>query len=67
MTAELATIFVPHDFDKMSNLAPCGVNQIAYSLQSWCDDPGSVLINQSQKITVAAIQMAKKNVWAHLS
>ena len=28
---------------------------------------GSGLIDQSQKMTVAAMQMAEKKVWAHLS
>ncbi len=31
------------------------------------DDLGSGLIDQIQKITVAAMQMAEKKVWAHRS
>ena len=30
-------------------------------------DLGSGLIDHNQKITVAAMQMAEKKVWAHLS
>lgn len=29
--------------------------------------PGSGLVDQSQKMTVAAIQIAEKKVWAHQS
>lgn len=40
---------------------------VVFPSSRWSRQPGSVLIDQSQKMTVAAMQMADKKVWAHRS